>query len=91
MTDVEKTMKTEQCQQLLLNNEREAADVGRRYRTVTCRMKATQDLRIERELLLDELERLTGKREFRIDEVAAAMPWRTEEGGDDQKREPVHV
>jgi hypothetical protein len=83
--------KTEQCQALLLDNERDAASVERRYRSVTTRMKATQDLRIERELLLDELERLTGKREFRIDEVAAAMPWRTGEGGDDQKKEPVHA
>jgi hypothetical protein len=82
--------KTEQCQSLLLNNERDQASLERRYRTVVCRMQAGMELRIERELLLDELERLTGRREFRIEEVAAVLPWQDEGGGDGPK-ELVHA
>jgi len=85
--------KAEQCQVLLLDNERDQASVERRYKTAACRMQAGMELRLEREALLDELERLTGRREFRIDEIAAALPAsRPPEDGDGPKdKEPVHA
>jgi hypothetical protein len=84
--------KTEQCQALLLANERDQANLGR-YRTTQCRMQAGQALRIEREQLLDELERLTGRREFRIDEIAAVIPKQSppNDGDGPKEKEPVHA
>lgn len=91
MTSTEQA-KAEQCRALLLNNERDQAGLERRYKTVTSRMQAGMELRRERELLLDELERLTGRREFRIDEVAAAIPKQSPpEDGPEKKKEPVHA
>jgi transposase len=83
----------EQCRGLLLENERDTTSIDRRYQTKTARMQAGMELRREREQLLDQLESLTGRREFRIDEIAAAIPKQSPgDGGDGPKeKEPVHV
>ena len=83
--------KAEQCQQLLLDNERDTLNAPR-YKCAAVRMGALQDLRMEREALLDELERLTGKREFRVDEIAQTTPRQDPPAGDGPtEKEPVLV
>jgi hypothetical protein len=80
------------CQALLLSNERDQADLDRRYKTKTMRLQAGMDLRREREQLLDQLESLTGRREFRIDKIAAVIDKQSPPDGDGPKeKEPVHA
>lgn len=76
---------------LLIANESDVLNLGRRYKTVTTRMQAGQELRIERDLLLDELERLTGVRTISVDKVIGTTSDLSHKPEDDNPKEPVHA
>lgn len=76
-------IKEAQCKALLAANEKDGGELWR-YKTETTKMRAAQDLRLEREQLLDELARITGVSRETAKETPAAVP------PPDDPREPVH-
>lgn len=81
--------KIEQVQALLRTNENDTLNIERRYKTVTARMHAMQELRIEKGLLEHELGRLNGQ-PVKVEQAATTseFPHNSEDG---PPREPVHA
>lgn len=83
--------KLQLLQRMILDNESDTLNIDRRYQMVAVKMKCRMELRIERELLLEQLESLTGKANIEVDKLVAHLPAKPpkDEGPEEHDKEPV--
>jgi hypothetical protein len=82
MTDEEKIAFV---QKLLLDNQTDTLNADRHYKSAVTALQAKQGLRMERKELLHQLERLTGKPMPDVDDLAAPIPGKSDEGSGPEK------
>lgn len=87
MTDEERATKIQQVQQLLVLNYADGLRVGR-YTVAWCRSQAGVEFRRERELLLEQLEKLGGPMPKEA-EAAPPAPEQKDGGGDGREKARV--